>query len=106
ISVDFNGNWDDYLVENPVYFWNNLQNEVPELATFAAQIMSIPPTSAESERFWSFIANIYSPKCHQLTNEHAIKMTCIRCYAEIISNIKFNNMDNSNNNLEQFEEKE
>ncbi|CAG8508176.1 2890_t:CDS:2, partial [Dentiscutata heterogama] len=24
---DFDGNWDNYLVENPVYFWNNLQNE-------------------------------------------------------------------------------
>ncbi|CAG8636654.1 13948_t:CDS:2, partial [Dentiscutata heterogama] len=130
---DFNGNWDDYL--------NNLQNEVPELATFAAQIMSIPPTSAKSERFWSFIANIHSPKCHQLTNKHAIKMTCIwwhiaqeknrsnhiqnkninnfeqivqinapnsneRCHDKIISNIEFNDMDNSNNNLEQFEKED
>ncbi|CAG8745425.1 16890_t:CDS:1, partial [Cetraspora pellucida] len=33
---DFDRNWNNYLVENPVYFWNNLQNEVPELAIFAA----------------------------------------------------------------------
>src|SRR5690349_16988882 len=39
---DFDGNWDDYLVENPVYFWNNFRNEVPELAIFAARVMSIP----------------------------------------------------------------
>ncbi|CAG8752261.1 12473_t:CDS:2, partial [Dentiscutata heterogama] len=68
--------------------------------------MSIPPTSAKSERFWSFIANIYSPKRHRLTNEHAMKMTCIRCHDEIISNIEFNDMDYSNNNLEQFEEED
>ncbi|CAG8730044.1 163_t:CDS:2, partial [Dentiscutata heterogama] len=49
-------NWDNYLVKDPVYFWNNFINEVPELAIFVAQLMSIPPTSADSEQFWSLIA--------------------------------------------------
>ncbi|CAG8801637.1 23010_t:CDS:1, partial [Racocetra persica] len=48
---DFEGNWDDYLINDPVYFWNNFQIEVPELSIFAAHIMSIPPTSAECECF-------------------------------------------------------
>ncbi|CAG8835794.1 28140_t:CDS:1, partial [Racocetra persica] len=33
---DFEGNWDDYLIKDPVYFWNNFRNEVPELALFAS----------------------------------------------------------------------
>ncbi|CAG8785389.1 37423_t:CDS:2, partial [Gigaspora margarita] len=118
---DFNGNWDDYLVKNPVCFRNNLQNEVSELAIFAARIMSIPPISAESERFWSLITNIHSQQYHRLTNECATKMTCIQWhigqeknlnatnsnetwFEKIVSNVKFDDMNNIDNNLEQFEE--
>ncbi|CAG8593120.1 789_t:CDS:2, partial [Dentiscutata heterogama] len=48
-SFNFEENWNDYLVKDPVYFWNNFTNEVPELAIFAAWLMSILPTSANSE---------------------------------------------------------
>ncbi|CAG8711336.1 14867_t:CDS:1, partial [Cetraspora pellucida] len=75
---DFEGNWDDYLIKDPVYFWNNFQSEVPELALFASRIMSIPPTSADSERFWSVISNIHTPRRNKLTNDNAFKLTCIR----------------------------
>ncbi|CAG8696955.1 12740_t:CDS:1 [Cetraspora pellucida] len=59
---DFEDNWDDYLIKDPIYFWNNFQGETPELAFFASRIMSIPPTSADSERFWSVITNIHTPR--------------------------------------------
>ncbi|KAF0561625.1 hypothetical protein F8M41_022539 [Gigaspora margarita] len=81
----FNCNWDDYLVENPVYF-KNLQNKVTELATFTVRIMSIPPTLSESK---------------DSVNATNSNETCLE---EIVSNIEFDDMDNSDNNLEQFEE--
>ncbi|CAG8521446.1 15961_t:CDS:2 [Racocetra persica] len=29
-------NWDDYLIKDPVYFWNNFQSEISKLALFAS----------------------------------------------------------------------
>ncbi|CAG8520547.1 4283_t:CDS:2, partial [Cetraspora pellucida] len=65
----------DYLVKDPVYFWNNFINEIPELAIFAARLMSIPPTSADSERFWSLMAGIHTLKHNRLTNDQATKLS-------------------------------
>ncbi|CAG8466383.1 10337_t:CDS:1, partial [Dentiscutata heterogama] len=96
-------NWDDYPIKDLVYFWNNFQSEIPELALFASRIMSIPPTSVDSERFWLVISNIYTPQWNRLTNDHAFKLTCIQWHMAQKENIslKQKEIDNLSQILQQ-----
>ncbi|CAG8438518.1 186_t:CDS:2 [Scutellospora calospora] len=77
---------------NPIYFWNNLQNEVPELSIFTARIMSIPPTSAECKYFccirWHMIQD------ENIKNHDAKKSQAIQ---------QFNNNENENADNESFD---
>ncbi|CAG8701886.1 10065_t:CDS:2, partial [Cetraspora pellucida] len=77
-------NQNNYLVENPVYFQNNFQDKILELTIFAAQIMSIPPTSAKSEE--NRLDQIIQTNTANF-NETSLENT--------ISNIEFGNMENN-----------
>jgi hypothetical protein len=72
--------WDDIMTSDPVRFWENLRESVPELSKFAIRILSIPPTSADAERFWSVMSNIHTERRNRLTNEHAKQMAAISWY--------------------------
>ncbi|CAG8686800.1 2072_t:CDS:2, partial [Dentiscutata heterogama] len=98
---------DDYLIENPVYFWNNLQNEVPEMAIFATRIMFIPPILAKTQEknCSNHIQNKNINNFKQIVQINTPNSNEI-CYDKIISNIEFNDIDNINNNLKQFEEED
>ncbi|CAG8784034.1 17188_t:CDS:1, partial [Racocetra persica] len=58
--------------------------------------MSIPPTSADSEYFWSVISNIHTLRRNRLTNERASKLSCIRWYMIQDKNIEKQNLQCNN----------
>ncbi|CAG8660917.1 7599_t:CDS:2, partial [Cetraspora pellucida] len=95
---DFESNWDNYLVNDLVYFWNNFQKEVSELSIFAACIMSMPPTSADCERFWSVMSNIHTLQHNRLINEQASKLSCIRWHIIQDKNTQKKNFQFNNEN--------
>ena len=102
--------WDDIMTSDPVRFWENLRESTPELSKFAIRILSIPPTSADAERFWSVMPNIHTERRNRLTNEHAKQMAAISWYINREKNQQrrthvldkltrsFNHNDNDNNN--------
>ncbi|CAG8443853.1 11422_t:CDS:1 [Scutellospora calospora] len=62
--------------------------------------MSIPPTSADSERFWSLIAGIHTLKRNRLTNDRATKLSCIRLHISQNKNI----LNRIKKNINQFQQ--
>ena len=49
--------------DNPLQFWVSHGLHFPNLAPLTKKLLSIPPTSAESERVFSCAGNVVVPTC-------------------------------------------
>jgi len=55
---------------NPIAWWKgNFENSAPELCKMAIRILSIPSSSAASERNWSAFSYIHEKKRNRLTSQ-------------------------------------
>uniref|UniRef100_U9TXR5 HAT C-terminal dimerisation domain-containing protein n=1 Tax=Rhizophagus irregularis (strain DAOM 181602 / DAOM 197198 / MUCL 43194) TaxID=747089 RepID=U9TXR5_RHIID len=65
--------WGD-VIQNPVNWWNLMKGRYPILSDIAIQILSIPATSAASERNWSTFGFIHSKLRNKLHEKRVEKL--------------------------------
>jgi hypothetical protein len=71
--------WDNEMfVTEPILFWQNVAHWTPELSEFAIRLLSIPATAADSERMWSVLNSIHTPRRNKLTPENAMRMVTLK----------------------------
>ena len=68
----------DGKLSNPLLWWKENQSQFPILAKLARDFLSIPATSAPSERVWSRAANVLTLKRANLSPEVASRIMFIR----------------------------
>lgn len=70
--------WETVNNVDPVAWWKgNFEQSAPELCKVAIRILSIPSSSAASERNWSAFSYIQEKKRARLTNERIFKLVYI-----------------------------
>jgi hypothetical protein len=69
--------WEPEVINDPINWWNGLRKEVPILGNLAIKLMSIPASTAASERNWSNFGFIQNIKRNRLTNERTFKLVSI-----------------------------
>jgi hypothetical protein len=74
-SLDFL--WLKEATEDPITWWSSLEKDVPFLSQIAIKLMTIPASSAASERNWSDFGYIHNIKRNRLTNENVFKLVSI-----------------------------
>ncbi len=92
--------WELEATKDPINWWNGLQKEVPILGKLAVKFMSIPASTAASERNWSNFGFIQNIKRNRLTNKRTFKLV------SIYANLHFTNGQKLNDNIEEKEEEE
>jgi hypothetical protein len=92
--------WEPEAVKNPIDWWNGLKQEVPVLGDLAVKLMLIPALAAASERNWFNFGFIQNIKRNRLTNERTFKLV------SIYANLRLNNGQELNDNIEIEEEEE
>lgn len=96
--------WELEVLSNPIDWWNGLQKEVPILGKLAIKLMSIPASTASSERNWSNFGFIQNIKRNRLTNERTFKLVSIYANLRLINGQKLNDIniedDDEQNQLE------
>ena len=90
--------WKLEAIEDPIDWWNGLQKEVPILGNLAVKFMSIPASTAASERNWSNFGFIQNIKRNRLTNERTFKLI------SIYANLRFINNQKLDDNIAEQEE--
>jgi len=100
--------WELEVVNNPIDWWNGLQKEVPILGNLAMKLMSIPASTASSERNWSNFGFIQNIKRNRLTNQRTFKLVSIYANLRLTNGQKLNddNMENNNNEEEEKQNEE
>ena len=95
--------WELEVVNNPIDWWNGLQKEVPILGNLAIRLMSIPASTASSERNWSNFGFIQNIKRNRLTNARTFKLVSIYANLRLTNGQKLNdnNMENNDNEEEE-----
>ncbi|CAG8695348.1 16712_t:CDS:2, partial [Racocetra fulgida] len=76
----FNNNlaWETVYTTNQLTWWTgNFKNSAPELTLFAKRILTIPTSSASSERNWSIFAHIHSKNRNRLKSPKILKLVYI-----------------------------
>ena len=70
--------WNTVDKVNPIAWWKgNFATSAPELCKVAVRILSIPSSSAASERNWSAFSYIHEKKRNRLTNKRILKLVYI-----------------------------
>lgn len=92
--------WELEVVNNPIDWWNGLQKEVPTLGNLAIKLMSIPASTAASERNWSNFGFIQNIKRNRLTNERTFKLV------SIYANLRLTNGQKLSDNMENNEKEQ
>ena len=74
--------WASALSENmrPSIWWKGIIGQSSRLSNVAVKILSVPATSASTERSFSTFSNIHTKKRNKLTTSRAIKLTYIAHY--------------------------
>ena len=80
--------WELEAIKNPIDWWHRFQKEVPALGKLAIKLMSIPASSAASERNWSNFGFIQNIKRNRLTNERTFKLVSIYANLRLTNNQK------------------
>ena len=80
--------WELEAIKNPIDWWHGFQKEVPALGKLAIKLMSIPASSAASERNWSNFGFIQNIKRNRLTNERTFKLVSIYANLRLTNNQK------------------
>ena len=62
------------VIQKPVNWWNLMSGRYPILSSVAIRILSIPATSAASERNWSTFGFIHSKLRNRLHEERVEKI--------------------------------
>jgi len=65
--------WED-VIQKPVNWWNLMKGRYPILSDVAIRILSIPATSAASERNWSAFGFIHSKLRNRLHEKRVEKI--------------------------------
>lgn len=84
--------WKTEATKNPINWWNGLQSEAPILGKLATKLMSIPASSAASERNWSNFGFIQNIKRNRLTNERTFKLVSIYANLRLINGQKLDDI--------------
>ena len=61
-------------VAYPLEWWKKYEQQFPQLAAVARQVLSVQPTSAPSERVFSASGTVFSKKRMNLTPDNADKL--------------------------------
>ena len=69
--------WTPIFINNPMKFWQSIEEIYPELSVFAQRLFAITPNAAASERIWSVLSNIHTAKRNRLTAERSGKLAKI-----------------------------
>lgn len=69
--------WLKEATEDPITWWLSLEKDVPFLSQIAIKLMTIPASSAASERNWSDFGYIHNIRRNRLTNENVFKLVSI-----------------------------
>lgn len=70
--------WETAGKIDPITWWSgNFIDSAPELTQMAKRVLSIPTSSAASERNWSNFAYIHDKKRNRLTPDHVLKLVYI-----------------------------
>ena len=66
--------WDDAQLVDGITWWKCHGNEAKHLQNMAIRVLSIPTSSAASERCWSAMGNIHSESRNRLTDDRVEKL--------------------------------
>jgi len=69
--------WEDAQFVDSITWWKCHGTAATSLSKLALTVMSIPTSSAASERCWSVMGNIHSDNRNRLTDEHVEKLVFI-----------------------------
>ncbi|MBW0545650.1 hypothetical protein O181_085365 [Austropuccinia psidii MF-1] len=62
-------------------FWNSLKSLFPTLGLMANKVLSIPATSAPSERVFSDGRKILTYQCAALSSKHVDQLACVKSWS-------------------------
>ncbi|KAJ7329290.1 hypothetical protein JRQ81_015464 [Phrynocephalus forsythii] len=68
------------LTLDPLHYWARKADLWPALSTLALDLLSIPPTSVQSERVFSHMGDVLRPRRSRLDPETVERLTFIRFY--------------------------
>jgi hypothetical protein len=74
----------DGKYNDPLKFWSENASQFPELSQLASEFLSIPATSAPSERIWSRAARVITAKRAQLSSEVTFCMIFVQENVKLI----------------------
>ena len=89
--------WSNEAIEDPNIWWTVLRTETPTLGAIASKLMSIPASSAATERNWLHFGFIHNLKRNRLTNERIFKLVSVYSYYKTLQKPKIVNMQNEIN---------
>lgn len=72
----------------PVVWWKGIIGHNNQLSKVAVKILSVPATSASTERTFSTFSAVYTKKRNKLTTPRKINLTCIAHYWRMRNNTK------------------
>ena len=81
--------WQSANFTPPVAWWNaNFKEDYPELTKLASRVLSMPASSASSERNWSAFKFIHSPSRNRLTNPRVQKLVSVYWNLRLLEDVK------------------
>jgi hypothetical protein len=83
--------WESNLVKNPINWWCLVKGRYPILSEVALKILSIPATSAASERNWNTFGFIHTKVRNRLNDKRVEKLVYMNWNLKIIHDLNLYN---------------